>query len=214
MYLTITKDSIDLPPGGEVVLRHQTWADYEELLANRQDNAAIKIYFDGRTQEIQLMSPLPEHGKKSNLLTDLVKILLKKQNQDWHCFDAITLKRPEVRGIEPDTCFWIANRLAIVGKAKLDLEVDPPPDLAIEIDVTSLTQPEDYVDIKAPELWIYRNQKLLIYLWNGNSYDTSLVSQIFPTVPVVQLLPHYVEMAWNRGDSVAIRAFEAAITEL
>jgi hypothetical protein len=55
MYLTITKDSIDLPPGGEVVLRHQTWADYEELLANRQDNAAIKIYFDGRTQEIQLI---------------------------------------------------------------------------------------------------------------------------------------------------------------
>jgi hypothetical protein len=79
--------------------------------------------------------------------------------------------------------------------------------LAIEIDVTSLTQPADYVDIKVPELWIYRNQ-------NGNSYDTSLVSQIFPTMPVVQLVPQYVEMAWSQGDSIAIRAFETAITEL
>jgi Uma2 family endonuclease len=208
MYLTITKDLIDLSAGSEVVLRHQTWTDYEAILASRQDNAAIKIYFDALTQEIHLMAPLPEHVNKSDTLTDLVKVLLKKHGQDWQCFDPITLKRYGIKGIEPDTCFYIDNRQAILGKSQIDLEFDPPPDLAIEIDVTSLTRPEDYAEIKIPELWFYRDRTLLIYLWDGEQYQDSPVSRLFPTIPVIQILPQYVEMAWIQGSSVAIREFE------
>jgi Uma2 family endonuclease len=212
MYLTITKDSIDLSPGSEVILRHQSWTDYEAILASRQDNAAIKIYFDAFTQEIQLMAPLPEHGNKSDTLTDLVKLLLRKYDQDWQCFDPITLKRYGVKGIEPDTCFYIDNRQAILGKSQIDLACDPPPDLAIEIDITSLTKPEDYAEIKIPELWFYRDRSLLIYLWDGERYTESLASKLFPLIPVVQLLPPYVEMAWTQGSSVAIREFEKSIS--
>ncbi len=211
MYLTITKDSIDLSPGSEVVLRHQTWTDYEAILATRQDNAAIKIYFDGFTQEIHLMAPLPEHGNKSDTIADLVKVLLRKSDRDWQCFDPITLKRYGRKGIEPDTCFYIDNRQAILGKAQIDLEFDPPPDLAIEIDVTSLTKPEDYAEIKIPELWFYRDRSLLIYLWDGE-YQASTVSRLFPLIPVIQLLPQYIEMAWHQGSSVALKAFEKSIS--
>jgi Uma2 family endonuclease len=212
MYLTITKDLIDLSPGSEVILRHQSWTDYESILASRQDNAAIKIYFDALTQEIQLMAPLPEHGNKSDTLADLVKALLRKHDQDWQCFDPITLKRYGVKGIEPDTCFYIDNRQAILGKAQIDLAFDPPPDLAIEIDVTSLTRPEDYAEIKIPELWFYRNRSLLIYLWDGEKYIESPSSKLFPLISVIQLLPQYVEMAWTQGSSVAIREFEKSIS--
>jgi Uma2 family endonuclease len=213
VYLAITKDSIDLSPGSEVVLRHQTWTDYEAMLTSRQDNAGIKIYFDGCTQEIHLMAPLPEHGNKSDTLTDLVKVLLRKQGKDWHCFDPITLKRQGLKGIEPDTCFYIDNREAILGKSQIDLEFDPPPDLAIEIDGTSLTKPTDYADIKVPELWIYRDRTLSIYLWVDDQYQSSTVSEIFPNIPVIELLPHYIEMAWKEGSSVAIRKFEEAINQ-
>jgi Uma2 family endonuclease len=212
MYLTITKDSIDLSPGSEVILRHQSWTDYEAILASRQDNAAIKICFDALTQEIQLMAPLPEHGNKSDTLTDLVKVLLRKYDQDWQCFDPITLKRYGVKGIQPDTCFYIDHRQAILGKSQIDLACDPPPDLAIEIDVTSLTKPEDYAEIKIPELWFYRDRSLLIYLWDGERYTESPASQLFPLISVIQLLPPYVEMAWTQGSSVAIRAFEKSIS--
>jgi Uma2 family endonuclease len=142
MHLTITNDRIDLPPGGEVILRHQTWLDYEKLLESRQDKAAIKIYFDAETQEIRIMAPLPGHGKKSDTLSDLVKALLRYQGQDWDSFDPITLKRFEQAGLEPDACFYIQNRQAILGKERIDLETDPPPDLALEIDLTSSTKPK------------------------------------------------------------------------
>lgn len=50
MVLTVSKEQINLPPGSEVILRHQTWADYEAILESRRDNAAIKISFDARKQ--------------------------------------------------------------------------------------------------------------------------------------------------------------------
>lgn len=213
MYLTITSDSIDLPAGGEVVLRHQTWENYEELLKSRQDKAAIKIRFDAKTQEIRIMSPLPGHGNRADTLSDFVKALLRHQGQDWQSFEPVTLKRFQQKGLEPDNCFYIQNYQAILGKEQIDLEVDPPPDLAIEIDLTSLTSAEDYLAIGVPELWIYRAQTLYIYLFDGQQYQASEESSLFPSIAVKQILPQYVERAWNAGSSVALREFEQYLAE-
>lgn len=213
MHLTITNDRIDLPPGGEVILRHQTWLDYEKLLESRQDKAAIKIYFDAETQEIRIMAPLPGHAKKSDTLSDLVKALLRYQGQDWDSFDPITLKRFEQAGLEPDACFYIQNRQAILGKERIDLEIDPPPDLALEIDLTSSTKPKDYQAIGVPELWIYRRKVLYIYLFDGQQYQESSNSPTFPGIPVKQLIPKYVERAWEAGSSIALREFENKLRE-
>lgn len=212
MNLTITNDSIDLPEGGEVILRHQTWQDYEEMLASRQDKAAIRIRFDAETQEIRIMSPLPGHGNRADTLSDCVKALLRYQRQDWQSFDPVTLKRLKQQGLEPDACFYIQNYQAILGKERIDLEVDPPPDLAIEVDLTSSTQPELYQAIGVPELWIYRVQALRIYLFDGQQYQDA-ASSIFPTMDLKQILPFYVERAWNAGASVALRKFEQYLSE-
>lgn len=208
MYLTITNDKIDLPPGGEVILRHQTWLEYEKLLESRQDKAAIKIYFDAETQEIRIMAPLPGHGKKSDTLSDLVKVLLRYQGKDWDSFDPITLKRFEQAGVEPDACFYIQNRQAILGKERIDLEIDPPPDLALEIDLSSITKPEDYQAIAVPELWIYRRKALYIYVFDGQQYQESSNSPTFSGIPVKQLIPNSVERAWEAGSSIALKEFE------
>ncbi len=191
-----------------MVLRHQTWADYEELLESRQDKAAVKVYFNAEKQEIRLMAPLPGHGKRSDSLADLVKALLKSQGKDWESFSPITLKRSGYGGLEPDACFYIQNRQAILGRERLDLSVDPPPDLALEVDKTSLSDPQDYWAIAIPELWIYRSQSLLIYLFDGQNYVESNTSPTFPDIAVKQLIPQYVERAWNAGSSVALREFE------
>lgn len=211
MNLTISPNGIELPPGSEVILRHQSWADYEGLLASRRDRAAVKVYFGAKKQEVRLMAPLPGHSNRSATLTDLVKVLLRHQNQDWHVFDPLTLKRVSQTGVEPDACFYIQNRLAILGKERIDLEVDPPPDLALEVDLTSFTQPQDYEAIAIPELWIYRSQGLRIYLFDGQQYRDSEVSHLFPEIAVKQLIPRYIELAWRQGSSSALQAFEAEL---
>lgn len=79
MLPTITPTQLEIPSGGDIILRHQTWEDYESLLRTRADKAAIKITFNASTREIRLMSPLPKHGKIPATLTHLVECLLRVQ---------------------------------------------------------------------------------------------------------------------------------------
>ncbi|MEO0770510.1 MAG: Uma2 family endonuclease [Cyanobacteria bacterium J06649_4] len=207
--LTITPHTIQLSPGSDVVLQSQTWADYEALLATRDERTNIKIYFNAQTRTVRLMAPSPRHGNRSDALSDLVKCLLRSQGEDWQSFDPITLKRFEEKGVESDTCFYIQSRNSILGKEKIDLAVDPPPDLALEVALTSLTHPQDYEDIAVPELWIYRGERLSIYVFEDGCYTEQAASPTFGNVPVRELMPKYVEKAWREGVSVAVREFEA-----
>ncbi|MFN5516582.1 MAG: Uma2 family endonuclease, partial [Cyanobacteriota bacterium] len=156
MEITLAPEHLSLDPGSAVFLEQQTWADYQALLDLRGEGSYPKIYFHFFTQTLFLMAPLPSHGKRIDVLRDLVKILLRAQGQDWDCFDPITLRRFQTAGVEPDTCFYLENRQAILGKERLDLAVDPSPDLAIEVDLTSPTALAAYETLGVPELWIYR----------------------------------------------------------
>ncbi len=208
MVLTVSPEQITLPPGSEVTLRYQTWADYEAILKGRRDNAAIKVRFNASTQEIFLMAPMAGHGRRIDILVDLVKALLRHQNRDWDSAHPITLKRGQAVGAEPDACFYIQNWQQVLGKERIDLSQDPPPDLAIEMDLTSLTGLEIYQTLAVPELWIYRQGALMIYVLIQGSYQESSTSPNFPSLPVKNILPKYVERAWSAGSSISLREFE------
>ncbi len=213
MLPTLTPTTIDLEPGDEIILRFKTWQDYEDLLALREDKAGLRISYNGTTQELRIMAPLPEHGNRADVLSDLVKILLRFQQKDWQAFTPITLKCFKLQGLEPDYCFYIQNRDRILGKRRIDLAVDPPPDLAIEVDVTSTTAIEDYEAIKVPELWIYRGDRLLIYQFDGEHYQDCAVSSQFPDIDVKTLIPQVVRRSWQIGSSVALREFEQLLNQ-
>ncbi len=212
-HITIASAEVDLSPGSELILRDQTWGDYEKILEQRQDKAAIKVRYDARTQEIRVMAPLPRHGKNSDMVSNLVKSLLRHAGLDWEGFDPITLKRIGEAGLEPDKCFYIQNREAILGKERIDLEIDPPPDLAIEVDATSPTSVEDYEPFGIPELWIFRDGSLRVYLFDGRHYREVADSPTFPGIPVGRLTAEYVRRAWQAGSSVALREFEDALRD-
>ena len=202
MLPTITSDKIDLPPG-TLLYFPGTLEDYEQILAQLQDRAIPRIRF--RDNHILLMSPLSEHGNQIDVISDLIKALLCHQGKDWQSFHPITLRSGKEAGLEPDACFYIDNYQAILGKRKLDMSLDPPPDLAIEIDVTSFTRIEDYITLAIPEVWIYKKGELKIYQLENDSYSETDKSKIFPNFPVKQTIPSYVNRAWSVGSSVALR---------
>lgn len=205
---TITQDKIELAPGDELILRCRTWEDYENLLTRRQDKAGLRIKYSSLTGEIRVISPLPGHGKNVDMLADFVKAMLRNSYKGWEAFTPITLKYSNQQGAEPDYCFYIENRHRILGKERIDLQNDPPPDLAIEVDLTSTTKPEDYQIIAPVELWIYRRSGLLIYQYDKKQYKESQTSCIFPDIDVKTLIPQYVERGWQVGSSVAVNEFE------
>ena len=211
---TITEDIISLDPGDELILRFRTWEDYEALLKRREDKAGLRIRYNSKTQEIRIISPLPKHANNADLIADLVKALLRQAEKDWDAFTPVTLKRINRQGIEPDYCFYIDNRDRILGKERIDLETDPAPDLAIEIDLTSTTKPEDYQAISPVELWIYRQNQLLIYHFDFQQYQESQNSRWFPNYDLKTLIPQYIDRGWQIGSSVALREFEEVLRSL
>lgn len=211
---TFTAEKIFLNPGNELIWRGCTWHDYEEILTQRQDKAGLRIQYKAETQELKILSPSLQQAHIIGLIADLVKIMLNHQNQEWEAFAPVTLTVSKVQGIEPDACLYVQNWQRILGKKEFDLAHDPPPDLAIEVDVTSSTSPEDYAAIAVPELWIYRWNQLLIYEFDGTQYQEVQVSPQFPTIAVKTLIPQYYDRGWQVGSSIAIREFENFLNQV
>jgi len=156
--------------------------------------------------------PLPEHEVDKELIGDLVKILLEELEIDCECFGSTTSKKKKANsGLEPDQCFYIKNHQQMRGKRRLDLTVDPPPDLAIEVDVTSKTQIEAYTRLGVPELWVYEGTQLTIYLLQSGQYQASATSPTFPNLPILAWVAEVLEQSRAIGRSPALRAFRQTV---
>ncbi|RCJ25695.1 hypothetical protein A6S26_15255 [Nostoc sp. ATCC 43529] len=199
MDTVITREKIELPAGAVLKLLG-TWEDYQVLSQQLGDRAIPRIKY--RTGEILLMAPLPEHGRDVALLADIAKVLLDRLEQRYDSFTPITMSLPEFSGIEPDFCFYIENWRSVVGKKRIDWQNDPPPDLVIEIDVTSYTDINDYLPYKVPEIWLFKNKQLLVYRLQGENYAISQ-SIYFPNVG--EIVQQCLQIANEQTTSEAIR---------
>lgn len=202
MYAVVSREKIHLPPGS-VLRMPGTWQDYCALRDSRGDGSIPRIKF--RNGEILLMSPLPRHGREAHLLARVVEILLDSENRNYEAFTPITMDIPEVGGIEPDYCFYIDNWQAAVGKDRIDWQVDPPPDLVIEIDVSTYTAAEDYAPYGVPEVWLLKNSGLKIYALQGATYEQQVSSRYFPTIDLSLLMAQVLQNAATQGTGSALR---------
>jgi Uma2 family endonuclease len=210
MYALVSRDKTELPPG-TVIRMLGTWRDYCTLRDNRGDSSNPRIKF--RNGEILLMSPLPQHGRDANILADLVTILLDRNSQNYEAFTPITMDSPGETGIEPDYCFYIDNWQAATGKNRIDWQVDPPPDLAIEIDVTSYTDVDDFLLYKVPEVWIFKYSGLKIYRLIEAAYIQQETSTYFPTVNLPELIDRLLTTAAEQGTGLALRNLRRDLTQ-
>jgi Uma2 family endonuclease len=199
-------------PGQQMLLKDISWQKLEKILEEMGERRAARIsYSDGW---LEIMVPLPEHEKDKELLGDLVKILLEILQIDFEPFGSTTLKNERMRqAVEPDTSFYIQNQAAVIGKNRIDLNIDPPPDLAIEIDITSRTRFENYEILGVPELWRYQQQGLEIFLLQEGKYIKSQSSPNFPNIPIIELVNEYVQQCLSIGRSQAMRNFRSWIRD-
>lgn len=195
-----------IQPGQQLLLEDVSWQQFENILAELGEHRAARISYSHGCLEI--MVPLPEHEKAKEIIGDVVKILLNELSINYDALGSTTLKNEKMsQGVEPDTCFYIQNQAAVIGKNRINLSVDPPPDLAIEIDLTSRTQLDNYQILGVPELWRYGKQGLKINFLQGGKYVESSCSPTFPDIPIIELVNQYVQQSQIIGSSQAIQAF-------
>jgi Uma2 family endonuclease len=196
--------TLSLSPGSHVVIPDMTWEQYEALLQELGDDRHLpRITYSSGT--LELMSPLLAHERPHRLIAAIVTTLLEHQQRDWEDFGSITFQKPKQVGLEPDTCFYIQNATQVRALMRVNLTEDPPPDLAIESDVTSKTTLEAYALLQIPELWIYDRGKLHIWLLQGDDYQASQQSLVFPDFPIVSLIPNCVNRAFEVGTRLMLQ---------
>ncbi|HEY9705975.1 MAG TPA: Uma2 family endonuclease [Allocoleopsis sp.] len=203
MSVTIPIQTIKLTPGSHITISDLSWQDFERILADLGEKRNTRLnYYQGT---LEIMSPLALHERTHRIIAYIIKTILEIQGRNWEDFGSTTLKHPEIAGIEPHTCFYIQNAELVQGCTNLNLAKYPPPDLAIESDVTSKTTLNAYETLRVPEVWIYRNHQLKIYLLSDQGYTETAISPTFPTIPLMILIPQLVQKAINQGTSKMLR---------
>jgi Uma2 family endonuclease len=202
MFALVSAEKIQLPVGS-VVRLPATWQEYQALCQQRGDGSIPRIKY--RSGEVLLMSPMPKHGRDAHLIANIITTLLDAAAQEYDAFTPVMIELPEESGIEPDYCFYIDHWQAVSGKERINWRVDPPPDLVLEIDVTSYSDVEDYLPYRVPEIWLFRKKQLLVYQLQGNEYVVQSHSRYFPLVNLPEVIAQGLQITYNRNTSAAIR---------
>ena len=199
---------IHVPPGQRVILENVTWKELETIIEELGEHRSARIAYDRGILEI--MSPLPEHEFDKEIISDLVKALLEQLDVEFISLGSTTFKNQFMeQGLEPDQCFYIKNEALIRGKKRLDLTIDPPPDLALEIDITSRTHLNIYQGLKVPEVWRFENGILRINILQDGVYVESKSSLNFPDLPLIEVIPQYLEKSRTIGRNATLKAFRS-----
>ena len=196
-----------------VVLEDVTWQTYQALLKDLGNHRASRLAYDQGILEITVPSDL--HEFISRILEAMVRALTEELHMRLRGYGSTTLNREDIqRGIEPDSCFYIQNVDRILGR-KLNFETDPPPDLAIEVDITSSSRRRFgiYLQLKILEVWRYTEQRgVIIYQLQNGEYVECEFSPTFPMVSGAVLM-QFLQMAQTEDDNGIIRALRQWIRE-
>jgi Uma2 family endonuclease len=202
---------LEVPPGQRLLLQEVTWQEFETILEELGDHRGSRLAYDNGTLEI--MMPLPEHEDDKEIVGDLIKALLEELDIEFRSLGSTTFKKSQTQGLEPDQCFYIQNEVAIRGKKRIDLSFDPPPDLAIEIDVTCRTHPSIYEALGVTELWRFDRGKLQINVLQGGSYALVAESPNFLGLPLCEVVPRCLAESKIIGRNKVLKAFRRWVRE-
>jgi len=175
-----------------VVLPNISWQTYQLLIRDFEQEPAIRLTYDRGMLEIRM--PLDPHETYKKLLGRLVEAATEELDIEIRSLGSRTCDRADLaRGLEPDQCYYIQNEALVRGVAQIDLNQFPPPDLALEIDITSssINRLSIYATLGVPEVWRYNGQTLTILSWQNGEYlslDRSIALPLLNAEDLVRFL--------------------------
>jgi Uma2 family endonuclease len=172
---------------GQVLLHNVPWSTYETLLSDLDLRGTRLTYDRGN---LQIMSPSREHERLKTLIGRMIETLTLEWKIPISSGGSTTMKSEmKQRGLEPDECYYVANEARMRGKDDFDINVDPPPDLVVEVDITrsSLNRMDLYAAFGVPEVWRYDGTTLHVAgLQADGTYAARNESLAFPFLPLAE----------------------------
>lgn len=191
-----------------------SWNFYEQLL-EEIGNRAIRVTFDNGS--LEMMAPLPLHERRKKYIARMIELLCVELDIEIDTLGSTTFRREDLaKGLEPDECYYTQHADDVRGKKELDLTVDPPPDLALEVEITgrSVARQPIYAALGIPELWTFDGRRLLVrQLGPDGRYNPATSSLAFPFLPMDQFETFLLRMDQERQATV-LRQFRQWVKTL
>jgi len=195
-----------------LTLRDVSWETYERL-RSADGNRGVRMTYDHGV--LILMAPSRRHERIAEILGRLVFAWTEDRQIACLSGGSTTMKsRLLDRGLEPDKCFYIQNESAVRDRDEYDADIDPPPDLVIEVDVTSLSikRMPVYAGFHVPEIWRWIENRLEIYRLVDAAYVQVEKSAALSEFPF-ELVSKILEMRFEVDETNLVRRFRTAISE-
>jgi Uma2 family endonuclease len=199
--------------GGSLVLHGVSWERYQAL---RWDDANRHLRMTYDRGDLEIMSPQKKHGKIAVLLARMIYAWTIHQRMEIESAGDLTCDREDLlKALEPDLCYWITNLDYVREKDVIDLTTDPPPDLALEVDVSRQSIPKlpIYQALKVPEVWRWHNGLDVRRLESSGNYVASTETSVLPGFPF-KLAEDIIQKRHKVGENALVEQFEKAIAKL
>ena len=196
-----------LPPEAAVTLNNISWDEYEALLNEFDEQPRVRLTYDDRRLEIMTVSI--EHERIKCLLPHLIMVQALELRLNFLGAGSSTLRnKKKAKGIDPDECYYFENFKQISHKKRLDLAIDPPPDLAFEADITnpSTNKFSIYAALGVKELWRLNGAEISFYQLVDEDYLESGHSILFPFLTPETLL-RFFQMGEAEGTVTMVNEF-------
>ena len=196
-----------------VCLKNVSWETFNHLLEELGSQRSQRLTYSGGTLEI--MTPLGEHEHNNRFIESLILVLTDELNINLKKFGSLTLKLAKLRqAVEPDSCYYITNEPQVRNKQNIDLTIDPPPDLVLEIDITnsSVNKLPIYANLMVPEIWRYNGKIITVFVLDQaannhtNNYTNIDSSLIFPFLDM-NLIPQLIQRSLELGETATLKEF-------
>jgi Uma2 family endonuclease len=196
---------------GPLVMTDVPWSLYRQM-AQVYGERHFRFMYDAGT--LTVMPPLPAHDKPKKLLARMVEALSEEWSIPIESYGSSTWDREDLlKGLEADECYYVQNAAAVAGRVDIDLTRDPPPDLAIEVELTSILRRREgiYADLGVPELWRYRvDRSVKAYALRQGRYVEIDRSLAFPELKI-SVLGEFLAGSVGRPEFELLGEFRAFV---
>lgn len=189
-----------------VVLSAISWTTYLALARESEHNRGRMSYDRG---ELEIMSPLLSHESAKRILGRMIERFTEYHGVDMRSTASTTFRRTDLqRGFEADESYYVANAAKIRGKVEVDLSIDPPPDLVVEIEMTrsSLNKAQLFASMGIREVWRYDGQVLAVAALQQHAYVDVTLSRVLPGFPI-PLAQELLSVRSEESETLLIREF-------
>jgi Uma2 family endonuclease len=165
--------------------------------------------------QLEIFMPLPPYERNKKYIARLVEIITMTLSIEICSLGASTWSRKDLaKGVEADECYYIQNEALLRGKMEIDLKILPPPDLAIEIDMTSLSLPRlpIYAALGIPEIWRFDGETMVFMALDNGQYHKILTS-IALSIVTPKTLEHWLIQALTLGETSWVKAIRHWVRE-